>query len=145
MYDGGRGIECGHGKECALPDKVRGICPSGWHLPSKAEWEALFTEAGGRPTAGGALKSKTGWKDRNDGSSGNGSDLYGFSARPMGSWNTNNGGYHYDLGKSLPKVGVRSSNLPSKPITKVSMENFCVFARISQGWYRFKLNLRAFC
>jgi len=32
-------------KECAdqIQTKHRGICPSGWHLPSNAEWNALIT------------------------------------------------------------------------------------------------------
>lgn len=25
----------------AVPSGVQGICPSGWHLPSKAEWKIL--------------------------------------------------------------------------------------------------------
>ena len=25
----------------AVPSGVQGICPSGWHLPSKAEWIIL--------------------------------------------------------------------------------------------------------
>lgn len=99
LYDGGRGIDCGHGKECVLPDKVRGICPSGWHLPDSVEWSALLVEVGGKKTAGVALKSKTGWKVRGDGSSGNGSDLYGFSVQPMGSWSTNYNGFHSGFGR----------------------------------------------
>ena len=99
LYDGGRGIDCGHGKECVLPDKVRGICPSGWHLPDSVEWSALLVEVGGKKTAGVALKSKTGWKVRSDGSSGNGSDLYGFSVQPMGSWSTNYNGFHSGFGR----------------------------------------------
>jgi uncharacterized protein (TIGR02145 family) len=73
------------------PSGVRGICPSGWHLPSEAEWSALVTAAGGA-TAGKNLKSKTGWN-----SSGNGSDVYGFSALPGGGYHggsfTNAGNY----------------------------------------------------
>ena len=51
----------------------------GWHLPSKKEWEILFTEVGGTFIAGGKLKSTSGWKDN-----GNGSDSYGFSALAAG-------------------------------------------------------------
>ena len=25
----------------AIPSGIQGICPSGWHLPSKAEWKKL--------------------------------------------------------------------------------------------------------
>ena len=58
---------------------VRGICPEGWHLPSKEEWIQLFDTVGGRDVAGTALKSTYGWKD-----DGNGTNAFGFSALPAG-------------------------------------------------------------
>ena len=54
-------------------------CPDGWHLPTQAEWNTLFTAVGGSSTAGKVLKSTSGWY-----SSGNGSDAYSFSALPAG-------------------------------------------------------------
>lgn len=54
-------------------------CPSGWHLPSTAEFEALFIAVGGEDFAGKRLSSASGWK-RN----GNGDDAFGFSALPAG-------------------------------------------------------------
>ena len=42
LYDGGKGVECGYGKTCTLPTKVRGICPMGWHLPSGEEFTMLL-------------------------------------------------------------------------------------------------------
>ncbi len=59
-------------------------CPSGWHLPSMAEFETLITAVGGKGVAGTALKSNSGWNAYN-GQSGNGTDAYGFSALPAGS------------------------------------------------------------
>lgn len=76
--------ECGYGKTCGLSGKVRGVCPEGWHLPDTTEWIKLFTAVGGNSTAGKKLKSQSGWKDDNDGTSGNGTDAYGFSAFPVG-------------------------------------------------------------
>ncbi|MCL2208349.1 MAG: fibrobacter succinogenes major paralogous domain-containing protein [Fibromonadales bacterium] len=55
------------------------VCPSGWHLPSDAEWDAFMTAVGGTSTAGKKLKAKSGWN-----SNGNGTDDYGFSALPGG-------------------------------------------------------------
>jgi uncharacterized protein (TIGR02145 family) len=66
-------------------------CPSGWHLPSRQEWDNLSQAVGGirGPDdegdigwfgAGEKLKAKNGWY--NDG---NGTDEYGFSALPGGS------------------------------------------------------------
>ena len=70
-------VKCGWGESCTFSAKVRGICPSGWHLPNKSEWNALFSAVGGQSTAGRALKSLSGWDK-----SGNGTDAYGFSALP---------------------------------------------------------------
>ena len=72
---------CGDGKKCALPDTVYGICPPGWHLPSKAEFGTLLTVMGGQSTASKGLKSQSGWAE-----SKNGTDAFGFSALPVGGW-----------------------------------------------------------
>jgi len=59
-------------------------CPSGWHLPSDAEWTTLTNFVGGLPIAGTMLKSTSGWDDNEDGNSGNGTDYYDFAALPGG-------------------------------------------------------------
>lgn len=74
-----RGKGCGHEKNCTPTYPVRGICPSGWHLPTRAEFETLFTTVGGKSTAGKMLKATNGWN-----SNGNGTDAFGFSALPAG-------------------------------------------------------------
>ena len=72
--------ECGYGYTCSLPSgNIQGVCPNGWHLPIKAEWETLFNAAGGSSTAGTKLKSTSGWNH-----SGDGSDAFGFSVLPAG-------------------------------------------------------------
>jgi len=53
------------------------VCPGGWHLPSRQEWNDLEKASGGNK-AGKALKSASGWNK------GNGTDKYGFSALPGG-------------------------------------------------------------
>jgi uncharacterized protein (TIGR02145 family) len=55
----------------------KGICPTGWHLPSDDEWEELRYFVG--TSAGTKLKAKSGWN-----SGGNGTDIYGFAALPGG-------------------------------------------------------------
>ena len=71
---------------CRLGDDVfQGICPDGWHLPRKEEWEILIAETGDSSSAGKALKATSGWNDFKD-ESGNGDDVYGFSALPSGRW-----------------------------------------------------------
>ena len=61
---------------------ARGLCPSGWHVPTDGEWTQLedyITSQGFDGTEGTALKSTSGW---NSGS--NGTDDFGFSALPGG-------------------------------------------------------------
>ncbi len=74
------GKGCGNNKTCFPTYPVRGVCPEGWHLPTGAEFETLFTVVGGQSTACRVLKSTSGWN-----SSGNGSDAFAFSALPAGS------------------------------------------------------------
>ena len=73
--------DCGYGSMCsALNGIVKGICPSGWHLPQKSEWDTLFTAVSDGSTAvGNKFKSRSGWL-----SDGNGDDDFGFSALPAG-------------------------------------------------------------
>lgn len=52
---------------------------TGWHLPTKNEWNNLIEYAGGGAIAGTKLKSTTNW-DNN----GNGTDDYKFNAKPAG-------------------------------------------------------------
>ena len=73
------GKGCGYGKICSPTYPVRGVCPSGWHLPTQAEWNTLFTVVGGSSVAGEKLKSTSGWYNN-----GNGTDGFGFSALPAG-------------------------------------------------------------
>ncbi|MCL1967788.1 MAG: fibrobacter succinogenes major paralogous domain-containing protein [Fibromonadales bacterium] len=56
----------------------QGICPSGWHIPSNAEWGVLVDYAGGEEVAGGKLKLGSGWN------SNIGTDDFGFAALPGG-------------------------------------------------------------
>jgi len=64
---------------------AKNICPAGWHLPTRLEWDYLEEVVGGRKVAGGRLKSKSG-RPRNNYSKthNNGTDDYGFSALPGG-------------------------------------------------------------
>ena len=42
-------------------DEVRGICPSGWHVPDDMEWEELAMSLGGSSEAGQKMKAVEGW------------------------------------------------------------------------------------
>ena len=56
------------------------ICPTGWHVPSKEEWDKLLSHLGGAQVAGGKLKSVTGWNAPNTGAT----NESGFTGLPGG-------------------------------------------------------------
>jgi len=72
-------------------ETAKKVCPAGWHLPSKDEWEILVNNVSNVMTAGAKLKAGNGW-DSYQGNSGNGSDDYGFTALPSGAYMDNFGG-----------------------------------------------------
>ena len=82
------GKGCGYGKKCSSSYPVRGICPEGWHLPTKAYFIAL----GGSGMASKMLKSASGWDDY-EGKNGNGTDAYSFAALPAG-YRDDDGSYY---------------------------------------------------
>jgi uncharacterized protein (TIGR02145 family) len=59
----------------------KNICPAGWHIPAKQEWEKLVDYLGGSYTAGNLLKSQTDWTSLNEKTN----DMSGFSSLPGGS------------------------------------------------------------
>jgi len=97
-------------------------CPSGWQLPSNAEWDALYRFADGTSgtsspyeseTAGKYLKAKNGWNKN-----GNGEDKFNFEALPGGLGNSDgsfNGigdfGYWWDASELNAKTAYRRSIL----------------------------------
>jgi len=62
-------------------ETARSACPSGYHLPSREEWNDLVATVG-IARASVALKAKHGWAINRDGGDGNGTDEFGFSALP---------------------------------------------------------------
>ncbi len=64
----------------------QGVCPSGWHLPTLADWNELANfiqlDNSTPPDVGTALKTTNGW---------NGTDDYGFTALPGGLRNPEGG------------------------------------------------------
>ena len=87
-------------------DDARGLCPTGWHVPTDGEWTDLedsITSQGFSGTEGTALKSTYGWSN-----SGNGTDDFGFSALP-GGFRFFNNGFFFNAGN----VGFWWSSSPS--------------------------------
>ncbi|MCK9208187.1 MAG: fibrobacter succinogenes major paralogous domain-containing protein, partial [Salinivirgaceae bacterium] len=58
------------------------LCPTGWHVPSEADWTELVDYLGGASMAGGLLKESgtSHWKTPNEGAT----NEYGFTALPGG-------------------------------------------------------------
>ena len=72
----------GAASSSADPSGVQGICPTGWHLPSDAEWTTLTTYLGGESVAGGKMKEagESHWTSPNTGAT----NESGFTALPGG-------------------------------------------------------------
>ena len=75
-------------------EAMQGVCPQGWHLPSRSEWETLFATAANLGDAAAALTENSAfWTDGREHT-----NTTGFSARP-GSYclasydSTGNGAY----------------------------------------------------
>ena len=67
------------------------LCPTGWHVPTDAEWTTLTTYLGGESVAGVKLKATTLWNSNSPNTGATNSS--GFTALP--------GGYRNYLGPSL--------------------------------------------
>lgn len=59
--------------------ELQSVCPDGWRLPTKKDWNKLVDAVGGVEVAGQNLASVSGWLDERAGL-----DTYGFSALPIG-------------------------------------------------------------
>ena len=83
--DGGNGITINKetGEHYYTWDAAKRVAEKikGWHLPTIAEWDFLAANAGGREFCGAKLKATSDWDD-----DGNGTDDFGFSALPAGSY-----------------------------------------------------------
>ena len=74
----------------------RGLAPTGWHVPSDAEWTTLETTLGGAAVAGGKMKTTgtTSWTTPNTGAT----NESGFAGLPGGYRNYN--GSFFSVGSS---------------------------------------------
>jgi uncharacterized protein (TIGR02145 family) len=71
------------------------LCPTGWHVPTDADWTILTDFMGGLDVAGGKLKEvgTAHWESPNTGAT----NEFGFTALPSG--NRSNYGGFYDFGR----------------------------------------------
>jgi len=95
-------VMAGSSSSTSIPSGIQGVCPSGWHVPSDAEWQTLEVSVG----MSAAKAATTGWRGTTEGtklkansslwSTNTGTDAYGFSVLPAGDRYL--GGSFYDLG-----------------------------------------------
>jgi uncharacterized protein (TIGR02145 family) len=78
----------------------RKLCPTGWHIPTDAEWIILEAYLGGSILSGGKLKATTLWVSPNTGADNNS----GFAALP-GSYRDGNNGLYGDNGYDIGNNG----------------------------------------
>ena len=91
----------------ANPSGVQGICPTGWHVPSAAEWatlvdfvsnQSMYICGGNSDNNAKALASTTGWTSSSEtcaiGNNASANNSTGFSALPAGTYR---GGYGYNV------------------------------------------------
>ena len=80
----------GEASSTTNPSGIQGVCPTGWHLPSDAEWTELTDYLGGTSVAGGKLKETgtTHWNSPNTGAT----NETGFTALP-GGYRSDNGSF----------------------------------------------------
>ena len=90
-------------------------CPSGWHLPSKDEWETLIATVGGETIAATTLKSTSGWENE-----GIGSNESGFSCLPAG---------YRDIREDFGSVGHIAALWSSTEAENVKAYNICLLAQ----------------
>ena len=79
-----------HDTDAATPNKI--LAPTGWHVPTDAEWTTLTTTLGGTAVAGGAMKATTLWNSPNNFAS----NSSGFTGLPGG--NRSNSGTFSNIG-----------------------------------------------
>lgn len=84
VYDGNEANATTYGRLYTWNTAIdnRGLCPTGWHIPSKVEWNTLTDYLGGFNVAGGHLKEvgTTHWQSPNTGAD----NSSGFTALPGG-------------------------------------------------------------
>ena len=90
-------------------DDARGLCPSGWHVPTDGEWTVMTDHLGGQSVAGGQMKTVYGWYGGDNGTNSSGfSGLPGGRRSSGGSYiNAGYGGYWWSSSPSGSEVWMR--------------------------------------
>ena len=137
-HDEARSAQYGQLYNWYAVNDARGLCPSGWNVPSDEDWQDLEVFLGmsradvsldgdrgsGELGIGTKLKAKSGWADEGDGT-----DDFGFSALP-GAYRSSLDGYFYDAGSagfwwsSSPSGGVAWSRALSYYVPGIGRNDY---------------------
>lgn len=77
------GIGCGYEHDCSPAERVQGVCPQGWHVPTRGEFYVLYQSVGGTVDSVVAKKKLMAvdeWRNCGAGCT----DSYGFTVLPVG-------------------------------------------------------------
>lgn len=112
-----KGKGCGDGVECNASGRVRGVCPEGWHLPSEDEFEKLLavscTKKGDFVECDNLRVSS--WN--------NGTDKFGFSAFPAGSYSSDDKDFSYDLSDASFWSSTECPYIAGLPAIRLVLDN----------------------
>ena len=117
------GVADGEKQKTDFTGNRQGICPNGWHIPSRAEWQTLYdyiysAQKLSSNTVGKHLKTTSGWYDHGEpGKYPQGLDTYGFAALPAGSAGHPDEGSVSVNGSSVNYVGYKTDFKTATPET----------------------------
>jgi len=114
------------------------LCPTGWHVPTDAEWTILTDFLGGLSVAGGPLKEAgtTHWNSPNTGAT----NSSGFTALPGGGRGSNNGSF-YNIGYG----GLWWSSSAGSSIRAFGRELLCDYSFVSRPYYEKEFGFSVRC
>ncbi len=84
-------------------EDTRGLCPSGWHVPTDEEWTVMTDHLGSASVAGDQMKTTYGWF--NGGSGTNSSGFSGFPGGDRNFFGVYNGAGNYGVWWSSSPIG----------------------------------------
>lgn len=101
-----------------ITDHLADLVPSGWHIPTAAEWDTLINAVGGSSVAGRNLKSTSRWGSEAYGGTGE----YGFIALPGGVMNSS-GQFQNDVNRGYYWTATSDTSTTAKDIEFINNQN----------------------
>lgn len=101
-----------------ITDHLADLVPSGWHIPTAAEWDTLINAVGGSSVAGRNLKSTSRWATESAGGTGE----YGFIAFPGGVMNSS-GQFQNESNRGYYWTATSDTSTTAKDIEFINNQN----------------------